>query len=80
MSLSRSGEPSGATDIQVQKIPVDPCDTSIPATGGDNTNVPSGNYSLIQHHSFEYGTRLMRYPDFTPVTTQSLQLNPTRAF
>jgi hypothetical protein len=24
---------------------------------------------LIQLHSFEYGTRLIRYPDFTPVTT-----------
>lgn len=24
---------------------------------------------FTQHHSFEYGTRLIRYPDFTPVTT-----------
>jgi|HubBroStandDraft_6_1064221.scaffolds.fasta_scaffold02811_5 hypothetical protein len=24
---------------------------------------------FTQLHSFEYGTRLMRYPDFTPVTT-----------
>jgi|HubBroStandDraft_6_1064221.scaffolds.fasta_scaffold160139_2 hypothetical protein len=24
---------------------------------------------LIQLHSFEYGTMLIRYPDFTPVTT-----------
>jgi len=24
---------------------------------------------FIQLHSFEYGTLLIRYPDFTPVTT-----------
>jgi hypothetical protein len=24
---------------------------------------------FTQLHSFEYGTRLIRYPDFTPVTT-----------
>jgi hypothetical protein len=36
--------------------------------------------TFIQLHSFEYGTRLIRYPDFTPVTTWSLQLNPTPFF
>ena len=33
-------------------------------------------YSFSQHHSLLYGTRLMRYPDFVPTTTVSLQLKP----
>jgi len=31
--------------------------------------VSSSSQIFTQLHSFEYGTRLIRYPDFTPVTT-----------
>jgi hypothetical protein len=49
--------------------------------GKDHARKPNAVLSLLlyvatsllqiftQLHSFEYGTRLIRYPDFTPVTT-----------